>query len=320
MITENRDDREIVQHLIAGELGQSVLEEAQLAAQDIVFGHGKTVAAVLFYGSCLQQQSVKDKVLDFYVLVDSCAEANGSKWMGFWNEAIPPNVFYRELDVSGATIRSKYAIMSVASFEEVMRPDHLNSSFWARFAQPCALAYCRDDDARERVVGAVSQAIITFARAVMPTFTMHVTSERMWSRGFEMTYNAELRAEDAKSRGRQIYMQSPERYDALMLPALTAAGMHPIPGDSGRLLPISSPSRRRVSKFVWWLRRVNGKTLSLLRLVKGAFTFTGAIDYLAWKISRHSGVTIEIKDWHRRHPLIGGLSLFLKTRVKGGFR
>jgi hypothetical protein len=315
-----RDDHEVVEHLIAGELAQPILDVAKAAAQDIVFAHGHTVAAVLFYGSCLQQKSAEDKVLDFYVLVDSCVEANGGRLMGILNVMLPPNVFYRELELDGRAIRSKYAIMSTHGFAQAMLPSRLNPSFWARFAQPCALAYCRDEETRQQVTQAVTQAVLTFVGAVMPTFLWHVTSETLWSKGFRLTYKAELRAENARLRGREIYRQSAERFDRLMLPAVTAAGLQPKLGDSGRLLPTTSPSRRKWTLFVWKIRAIQGKTLSFLRLLKGAFTFTGAIDYLAWKIGRHSGVTIEIKPWQRRFPLIGGLSLFVQTRFRGGFR
>ncbi len=54
----------------------------------------------------------------------------------------------------------------------------------------------------------------------------------------------------------------------------------------------------------WFRTRRNGKALSVLRLVKAAFTFTAGADYLAWKIERHSGMHIELTDWQRRHPIL----------------
>jgi len=70
----------------------------------------------------------------------------------------------------------------------------------------------------------------------------------------------------------------------------------------------------------WFLRRANGKFVSFSRLVKGAFTFDGGIDYLAWKISRHSGVEITPTPWQRRHPILAGLMLFIQLRRRGAFR
>ncbi len=314
-----RDDREVVEHLIAGELEQQILASASAAASDIANGHGDTVAAILFYGSCLQQSTDEDKVLDFYVLVDSCSKANGSRILGVLNVMIPPNVYYRELELDGRTIHSKYAVMSIGGFANAMDRSRLNPSFWARFAQPCALAYCRDQETRTVITKSITQAVITFVGEVMPTFSWHVTSETLWSKGFRMTYKAELRAENSEQRGRQIYQQNQSRFDALMLPALTAAGLAPRIG-GGRLIPTTTPVKRRMARLKWKLRTLQGKALSLLRLIKGAFTFTGAVDYLAWKIGRHSGVSVNVKPWQRRFQLIGGISLFVQTWLRGGFR
>ncbi|RME68859.1 MAG: hypothetical protein D6782_00610 [Alphaproteobacteria bacterium] len=76
----------------------------------------------------------------------------------------------------------------------------------------------------------------------------------------------------------------------------------------------------RRQRWAWRLRALQGRGLHLARLVKAAFTFDGGIDYLAWKIARHSGVAVAIKPWHRRHPLLAGLWLFAYLRLKGAFR
>ena len=299
------DARATIAAIVAAELDQEIIPSASFAAQDLAELYGDTTAAVVFYGSCLQQKSDEDKVLDFYVLVDDCKEANGGWFLGWMNEVLPPNVFYREVDMEGRTIRSKYALMSVKGFDAAMQPSRFNPTFWARFAQPCAIAWSRDDVARSAVLNSVSQAIETMVQTIRPLFDTEPTSAQLWSTGFQRTYKAELRAEDAEARGRQIYEQNASRYDRLRQPALDLAG-------EGRSV--------MSARIAWFFRAVQGKTLSFLRLIKGAFTFAGAIDYLAWKIGRHSGVEMEIKPWQRRHALIGGLSLFIQTRMKGGFR
>ena len=68
------------------------------------------------------------------------------------------------------------------------------------------------------------------------------------------------------------------------------------------------------------MRTLNGKFVSLMRLIKAVFTFQGGIDYLAWKIKRSSGVDIVIKPWHRKVPLFAGIVLFIQLRWKGAFR
>ena len=54
--------------------------------------------------------------------------------------------------------------------------------------------------------------------------------------------------------------------------------------------------------------------------MKAAFTFTGGIDYVAWKIERHSGQKVELSDWQKRHPIIAGLLLLPKLLKSGAVR
>src|SRR3546814_12011358 len=72
--------------------------------------------------------------------------------------------------------------------------------------------------------------------------------------------------------------------------------------------------------FRWALRRVQGKLLSVARLCKAAFTFQGGAEYLLWKIERHSGVSIALTPWQRRHPLLASTVLFWRLYRPGAFR
>jgi hypothetical protein len=58
----------------------------------------------------------------------------------------------------------------------------------------------------------------------------------------------------------------------------------------------------------------------VLRLLKALFTFKGGIDYVLWKIERHSGVTIEVAPRLRRIPLIGIAVIFWRLYRRGAFR
>jgi hypothetical protein len=72
-----------------------------------------------------------------------------------------------------------------------------------------------------------------------------------------------------------------------------------------------------MAQRAWASRRRRGKLLSVLRLLKAAFTFAAGADYLAWKISRHSGVEVKLKPWQRRHPILGALVLLPALLRKG---
>ena len=131
------------------------------------------------------------------------------------------------------------------------------------------------------------------------------TPAAFWCRAFSETYSSELRAE-RKGRAEQIYHTYAERYDRLLdlVPRPAPAGA----GEQGR------------ARRAWWARRVLGKTLSVLRLLKAAFTFQNGADYLAWKIGRHAGLEIELTPWQRRHPILAAGFLFWRLYLRGAIR
>lgn len=65
---------------------------------------------------------------------------------------------------------------------------------------------------------------------------------------------------------------------------------------------------------------MEGKLLTVARLLKASATFAGGIDYLAWKINRHAGAGISIRPWQRRWPIIGALSLLPRLLAKRAVR
>ncbi len=72
--------------------------------------------------------------------------------------------------------------------------------------------------------------------------------------------------------------------------------------------------------FAWARFRRRGKWLSVARLTKALTTFTGGVDYLAWKINRHAGTRIEVKPWQRRWPILGALVLLPRLLRQGAVR
>ena len=107
-------------------------------------------------------------------------------------------------------------------------------------------------------------------------FALPMTGDRIgdplaiWRRGFELTYDSELRAE------RQGRPGSDRRRRSGALPPFRRGG------DAGR-------GRRRCRRKAWRRFRRRGKGLSLVRLAKATTTYAGGVDYLAWKINRHAG-------------------------------
>ena len=50
----------------------------------------------------------------------------------------------------------------------------------------------------------------------------------------------------------------------------------------------------------------------MIRLIKSALTFGDWLPYALWKLNRHSGVTIELTERQRRHPLIFGWPVLIR--------
>jgi hypothetical protein len=277
--------------LVAEELSMPVDPRVGAIAEAIADKHEPASRAVLFYGSCLRERELEGRMLDFYLIVSDYRAAYGSRWLAAANRLIPPNVFYFKKD----GLAAKYAVLSEADFHRLNGPETSSVSVWARFAQPSRLVWAADEPARNRAIDAASRAAPTLLAAAEPKAGEEPLT--LWRRAFDLTYSAELRAE-RKGRAQSVVDVDPERYRRFAAPALAAA-----------------QSMRSSGTWAW--RRIEGKTLSVLRLAKASFTFAGGGEYIAWKINRHAGTNIALKPWQRRHPLLAGLSLLPKL-LKGG--
>jgi hypothetical protein len=290
------DDRDRLEAWIAREVAQPA-HPAALALADAIRARHGAIAAVLFYGSCLRRPAAMaappDGILDFYVVVDRYRDAYPGRLLALANGVLPPNVFHVTTRWRGEPVRAKYAVISMAQFRRGLSRRSLQTSLWARFAQPCRLVWARDAEVRTAIGAALADAVITMVAAVAPLLEPGAGAEQLWLRGFQETYRAELRTEDA-ARAKDIYESSRERYDAMTPWAVALVGVAAGGADSAR----------RAARLRWAGRRALGKLLSVLRLIKSAFTFDGGVDYILWKIERHSGVRLPVSPWQRRHPLL----------------
>lgn len=275
--------------------------------------HGAGIAAVLLYGSYLRGK--RDTLLDFYVLVDDLGAALPGRWQVLGNRLLPPNVYYLSLPAGDGTpaLRAKYATMTLDQFTRGMK--RFQSYFWSRFTQPVGLVYARDAEGRRRVTQALADAVDTFVRTVAPDLPETFEAAALWRHGFARTYRCELRAESADA-GPGLYEQQAPYFDALL------DAYANVPGAAVAAAP--EGFRRRVTarrgSLDWGLRAAQGKGLSVLRLIKAAGTFDDPLDYLLWKIERHSGVYIAPTERQRRHPLIFAWPLLYRLYRRGAFR
>lgn len=298
---------ETVRAIVAEELARPVPQAVRAAAEAVRAPHARAAVAVLFYGSCLRvpEADLGDNLLDFYVIVDDYREAYDKRWLAVANRLLPPNAFYREVTWQGGRIRSKYVVISLGDFERACAPGARNVSIWARFAQPARIVWARDALVYERIADACASAVRTMFRNAWPLEAGARNAQAIWTRAFRETYAAELRPETG-DRALHIFEADRARYERLT-PLLIETLKHPF-------------QTREAAVADWRRRRRLGKTLNLARIVKGTFTFDGGLDYALWKIRRHSGVTVPVTDWQRRHPLLAAPSLAWRLYRMGAFR
>jgi predicted nucleotidyltransferase len=289
----------------AAPAGPSIVAVAEAARRR----HGPGIAAVLFYGSCLRGGDDVGNIVDLYLLADSYEEVHRAPLMRTFNRLLPPNVYYVEAPFAGRTVRAKYALLTLAQFERLVDGRTLQSYFWARFAQPTIVLWAREPAIRERITRALATAVLTTARETRPLLDPDAAPDTVWARAFCEAYRTELRAE-APERGVALYQAFATRYDTITQVICPPA----------QASPSDALERRRRAERTWRRRRVVGKTLSVLRLVKSAFTFEDGATYLIWKIERHSGVRFELTPWQKRHPLLASGTLFWRIYRAGGFR
>jgi hypothetical protein len=109
----------------------------------------------------------------------------------------------------------------------------------------------------------------------------------------------------------------PGRYDQFAIRSLQTIAQKRGVGPNGEVPLMKSPDEMTR----WWRRtQRKGKLLSVLRLAKASATYAGGAEYIAWKINRHAGTSIELKPWQKRHPLLAAISLLPRLLRSGAIR
>jgi hypothetical protein len=284
--------------------------------------HEGAIIGVLLYGSCLRSGDIHDGLVDLYLLCESYREAYRGRRLALANALLPPNVFYAEHAHAGGILRSKVSVVSLSDFSRACSEARFESYFWGRFAQPVALLRVRDADSQLRIAAALQSAAQTLLTRSLPCLPEAGTLNDLWTGALHLSYTTELRTEKA-GRARELVEAAADSYLAAT-EALARRGDLPLVVDRAARPPryrceLTSWQRRR-SRLAWTLRRGLGKTLSIARLVKALFTFRGGLDYIVWKLERHSGERIEVPPNVRRYPLLFAWPFFWRLYRRGIFR
>lgn len=277
---------------------------------------GMALEAIILYGSCLRGVTAEDGVVDLYVLVSDYRAAYAEYPLRFLNRLLPPNVYYAEVEGKSGPIRVKYAVISMDDFA-AGTSRWFHPYLWARFAQPVRLMYTAGEAARATVHEALARAVLTFLKNVLPVMeSAEFSIESVWTTGLTRTYQAELRPERDAQAG-TLVQRDRDDYSRLTQGALPALSHLVEPLADGRLRCTAGVAWSRRLRRFWAVRRLQGRVLSVLRFIKAAFTFSGGIDYAAWKIERHSGLHIDITPELRRRPILGGCRILWKLLKTG---
>jgi len=226
-----------------------------------------------------------------------------------------------ELDFIRQAVDAKLPFVGVclgAQFLAAARGKSFSVHIWARFCQPTRIAYAADGDLRRQLVAALAQSVLLFHRRTSHLIAACDLAE-FWRTGLRSTYDDEIRSEKP-GRLRELFRASEDAYRARTRLALAITPEIARIEAGDRVTSNRSECRKRFYRLGLRLKRPFEKLAVLLRFIKAAFTFQGGLDYARWKIERHSGLRIGLTDRQRRHPLWGGLYLFVKILLRGGLR
>jgi len=301
-----------IRDILDGEYAEPIKRIENVCA-DIRTRHQGRILGFIYYGSSLRDMEDPEKMLDFYVIVDSYRKTHKNPIRVLLNAAFPPAVYYHEMDhEDGVKTTCKYSIMSIKGFERRCSASALLSVTWGRFSQPCVVLYPSDDSARDRIQSARETAVRHMANQTFPLFDGKAKASKFWARGYMQSYRTELRPESSEGRSEEIVLRYLERYTAMM------EALYGAPDEDGHFtLPQGS---KFGAQFKWFLRRLLGKPSTAIRILSSAFTFDGGLDYVQLKLEKHSGVRIPVTQGQRRHPILWSPILAWKYWRKGAFR
>lgn len=273
---------------------------------------GSALQAVVLYGSTRRSADPRDGLVDLLALVDSYTAVHGRGPTAALNRLLPPNVYYLEAGPEGARLRCKYIVVRLDQFER-RTAGGLDSYFWARFTQPCRLVWAVDEAVGDALAACRARAAAVYAGEGAALGSGRFDALGFWERAIAATYRSELRPEPPGAAA-ALVARDPEFWTGLSSALL--------PGIDGITVRdgVYEVEPRVQARWRWTRRRIWGRTLNVLRLLKAAGTFANGVDYLCWKLERHSGIRIEPTERMRRYPRLATWGLLFRLIRSGALR
>jgi hypothetical protein len=305
-----------VMHTMAADLVQPVPSGLEPLVDALKDRFGTALRAVALYGSTRRRADFHDGLVDLMAIVDSYRSAHAGIFSAALNAALPPNVYYLEAGPRSRRLRCKYIVVSERTLT-ARTQGGLDIYFWARLAQPCRCVWAGDDAARNALAARRATAAGTFAARAAGLMPGAVDAEAFWTRAISATYACELRPEPPGAAAALVAVD-PGYWRELSMQLFPSLGAERLASDGWRF-PVGRLGALRC-RTAWLMRRVWNRLLHVLRLFKAAGTFANGVDYLCWKIERHSGVRVEPTERMRRHPRLAAWRMMYRLWRQGALK
>lgn len=289
---------------VSRECARPVAAPLKALTDELVSRFGEAVTAILLYGSCLRSSDFSDGLVDLYVLVDSYANVRTSKIKERVDAWLPPTVFsINVLAPDGSPLRAKCALITLSDFEKGTAT-WFHGYLWGRFSQPSRLVFSRNECVSARVHTALANAVVRMMSESLTDQPQVLDSATLWEHALTLTYRTELRPERA-SRPAEIVSHDVSYYANITLAAVESVPrLSLLEGQDDRYVQSPADVRATPHAVRWQRRRMTGRVLNVLRLIKSFYTFENGLDYVIWKLERHLGEPVPISPRLRRYPLI----------------
>jgi len=197
---------------------------------------------------------------------------------------------------------AKCAVVSLRHLRGSLRPYMPDHFLKGRVVQKLALVYSRGEADQEAVISAIRDAregVVHWVRPFLPgEFTLEGFGETM----LRVSYRGEIRPESPR-RVDQVFEAQKGTLLEMASGALAAAekrGSVSHDGETYRWSRNPGP----VAKALLTGYFAASKARATARWFKYIITFEGWLDYVARKIERRAGFTVELEERERRWPLI----------------
>jgi thymidylate kinase len=303
-----------VREQLAHGLDDPVPPDTLRLAHFIASAFGPTARALIHYGSHAQRSGAgPESAHDFFVIVDRYADAyRALQSAGALGAAVrtatalahilPPNVHRVIAPLAPHQLQAKCAVLSARAFEELCSPRAKDHFTQGRLFQKVQIAWSRDPASHESTRNILIDLRANTYRWGHAFLPQRFDTETYFRQLLETSFAAEIRPEANERIGQLIDAQSATvvpAYDAL-LEHLTASR---ILLREGKVYRSARPATRmeRLAIRAYFAR---SKARATARWSKHVALYDDWLDYIVQKISRRTGVDIELTERERRWPLI----------------